>query len=76
MILAVLPCFYSWSPLVFHILVLSFLHLFLSLSLSPVDQSGSVGSGVPLVNSIRIDSALIGGTKLLYLCIFFTGLYL
>uniref|UniRef100_A0AAX7VS22 Contactin associated protein like 3 n=1 Tax=Astatotilapia calliptera TaxID=8154 RepID=A0AAX7VS22_ASTCA len=40
------------------------------------DQSGSVGSGVPLVNSIRIDSALIGGTKLLYLCIFFTGLYL
>lgn len=60
----------------FHILVLSFLHLFLFLSLSPVDQSGSVGSGVPLVNSIRIDSALIGGTKLLYLCIFFTGLYL
>uniref|UniRef100_A0AAX7SVG1 Contactin associated protein like 3 n=1 Tax=Astatotilapia calliptera TaxID=8154 RepID=A0AAX7SVG1_ASTCA len=39
-------------------------------------SSGSVGSGVPLVNSIRIDSALIGGTKLLYLCIFFTGLYL
>uniref|UniRef100_A0A3Q0QTJ7 Contactin associated protein like 3 n=1 Tax=Amphilophus citrinellus TaxID=61819 RepID=A0A3Q0QTJ7_AMPCI len=38
------------------------------------DQSGSVGSGQPLVNSIRTDSALIGGTRLFYLRIFFTGL--
>lgn len=33
------------------------------LSLSAVDRSGSVGSGQPLVNAIRTDSALIGGTE-------------
>lgn len=31
-------------------------------AVSAVDQSGSVGSGQPLVNAIRSDSALIGGT--------------
>lgn len=30
---------------------------------SAVDQSGSLGSGQPLVNAIRTDSALIGGTE-------------
>lgn len=35
----------------------------LDFSVSAVDQSGSVGSGQPLVNAIRTDSALIGGTK-------------
>lgn len=29
---------------------------------SAVDQSGSLGSGQPLVNAVRTDSALIGGT--------------
>lgn len=54
------------------------------LSSSAVDQSGSVGSGQPLVNAIRTDSALIGGTKLFYsftehlspclfFCLFFFG---
>lgn len=36
----------------------------LSFSVSPVDQSGSVGSGQPLVNAMKTDSALIGGTVL------------
>lgn len=31
-------------------------------SFSAVDQSGSAGSGQPLINAIRTDSALIGGT--------------
>lgn len=31
-------------------------------AVSALDQSGSVGSGQPLVNAIRSDSALIGGT--------------
>lgn len=35
---------------------------FLFSPFSAVDHSGSVGSGQPLVNAIRTDSALIGGT--------------
>lgn len=52
---------YLW-PLLFPLALLS---SFASL-LSAVDQSGSVGSGQPLVNAIRTDSALIGGTELFH----------
>ncbi|XP_039894437.1 LOW QUALITY PROTEIN: contactin-associated protein-like 4 [Simochromis diagramma] len=38
------------------------------------DQSGSVGSGVPLVNSIRIDSALIGGVIAVVIFVIVTAL--
>lgn len=55
------------------------------LSFSAVDQSGSVGSGQPLVNAIRTDSAVIGGTELILhlslhlfhlvlLCLYWTSL--
>lgn len=43
--------------------VLSGVSYFLPFSLSAVDQSGSAGSGQPLVNAVRTDSALIGGTE-------------
>lgn len=36
-------------------------------SFSAVDQSGSAGSGQPLINAIRTDSALIGGTVFFFL---------
>lgn len=47
------------SPLVFFLPLLHHFPFFLS----AVDRSGSVGSGQPLVNAIRTDSALIGGTE-------------
>lgn len=50
-------------PLVFFLPLLHHFPLSFSLSLSAVDRSGSVGSGQPLVNAIRTDSALIGGTE-------------
>lgn len=50
----------------FFILTVSIYLVFPSLShpfsFSAVDQSGSAGSGQPLINAIRTDSALIGGT--------------
>lgn len=46
--------FYFWG-----VSVISF---FLFSPFSAVDHSGSVGSGQPLVNAMRTDSALIGGT--------------
>lgn len=50
----------------FFILTASIYLVFPSLShpfsFSAVDQSGSAGSGQPLINAIRTDSALIGGT--------------
>ena len=45
-----------------------FLCLIPSLLLT-VDQSGSVNTGQPLVNSVRTDSALIGGTVTNMFCI-------
>lgn len=56
----------SWCSLVFHFRYDLFFLLSSSstiLSFSPVDQSGSVSSGQPLVNAMRTDSALIGGTE-------------
>uniref|UniRef100_A0A7N6BE81 Neurexin/syndecan/glycophorin C domain-containing protein n=1 Tax=Anabas testudineus TaxID=64144 RepID=A0A7N6BE81_ANATE len=44
------------------------------LSFSAVDQSGSVGSGQPLVNAIRTDSALIGGVIAVVIFVIVTGL--
>ena len=44
----------------------SSLSFLLPLSFSAVDESGSVGSGQPLVNAMRTDSALIGGTELFH----------
>ncbi|MEQ2282997.1 hypothetical protein AMECASPLE_006597, partial [Ameca splendens] len=38
------------------------------------DQSGSVGSGQPLVNAIRTDSALIGGVIAVVIFVILTGL--
>lgn len=64
----------NYLLLFFLVIVLSVLWCFLggvsvissfpshSLLSSTVDHSGSVGSGQPLVNAIRTDSALIGGT--------------
>lgn len=51
----------------FFILTASVYLVFPSLShpFSAVDQSGSAGSGQPLINAIRTDSALIGGTVFL-----------
>lgn len=40
----------------------SLLPLFCSASLRAAGQSGSVGTGQPVVNAVRSDSALIGGT--------------
>lgn len=53
------PFWFPCSLLFFGVSVISF---FLFSPFSAVDHSGSVGSGQPLVNAIRTDSALIGGT--------------
>uniref|UniRef100_A0AAQ4NSJ6 Contactin associated protein like 3 n=1 Tax=Gasterosteus aculeatus aculeatus TaxID=481459 RepID=A0AAQ4NSJ6_GASAC len=56
--------------------VLSGVSYFLPFSLSAVDQSGSAGSGQPLVNAVRTDSALIGGVIAVAIFLIASGLAL
>uniref|UniRef100_A0A8C5NHN6 Contactin-associated protein-like 4 n=1 Tax=Gouania willdenowi TaxID=441366 RepID=A0A8C5NHN6_GOUWI len=52
----------------------SHLTVFVSFSASLADQSGSEGSGQPLVNAIRTDSALVGGIIAVVIFAVVTGL--
>lgn len=57
---------FSFPTLIFFILLSVSLLSILLPFIPAVDQSGSVGSGQPLVNAVRSDSALIGGTELFH----------
>lgn len=61
------PFFSPLSLLLFLLSLALYFSVSLSVYLSAVDHSGTLGTGEPIVNAIKSDSALIGGNRNIFL---------